>query len=135
MKKNIQIMAIIFIVLLNSFTSNARQSVDDTIKSIIAQNWYSIALENMPHFNIDSLVSAIEARDDTMKGKYQYAHKIPVNISPGNTGNWITITGIGKIWCLRIKSGSAMMLEINFSNFHLPKGAKLWVYNKNINLE
>lgn len=55
-----------------------------------------------------------------------------VNIDIKDKGT-VTETAEGKIWQFRIESENARSLGIIFSQYHLPPGAKLFIYNKDQN--
>ncbi|KAA1244481.1 T9SS type A sorting domain-containing protein [Aquimarina sp. RZ0] len=61
--------------------------------------------------------------------RFAYAHE--VNYNPNNSGTWSTTTNGDRIWMLNIESSGAKSLNFTFSDFYLPEGAKLFVYNEN----
>ncbi|WP_062060237.1 T9SS type A sorting domain-containing protein [Aquimarina longa] len=67
-------------------------------------------------------------REKDVPHRFAYAHK--VNINPDNTGRWFTKPNGDKYWLLEIQSKGAKSLNFTFSDFYLPKGSKLFFYNK-----
>ena len=60
----------------------------------------------------------------TMNGKIIYE-----NFSPTTHGNWSTLSDGSSIWRLQLHAQDAMSVAAYFSNFHLPIGSSLWIYN------
>ncbi len=57
-------------------------------------------------------------------------YSIPTNISMDNSGTWTDVPDGGRIWQLQIKSPSALAQVVYYDKFHLPVGAKLFLYNE-----
>jgi hypothetical protein len=53
---------------------------------------------------------------------------LPAGANLQNSGSWCDVKG-GSIWRLRIKAPGAKALDLFYSSFFLPAGAKLFVYN------
>ncbi len=69
------------------------------------------------------------AQDNDDFKSLEFAHKFFVNLRPDNSGiNFITNDNI-KVWRVGIRSSKAYSINILFSKFNLPEGAKLFVYN------
>lgn len=58
----------------------------------------------------------------------EFAHKFFVHLRPGNSGITFTTDNL-KVWRVGIRSKGAYSLNILFSKFRLPEGAKVFVYN------
>jgi len=82
----------------------------------------------MPSFNIDS-VRAIDDLPGNRVGGLTFAHKFFVNLSPENSGIVFHTEDGTKVWKIGIRSSGAYSLNILFSDFLLPKGAKVFLYN------
>ena len=59
---------------------------------------------------------------------YMYAHSIPVNINPNNSGTILNMPNGGKLWQVAIESKSAHSISLLFDSFELPEGAELFIY-------
>lgn len=59
----------------------------------------------------------------------EFAHKFFVNINPSNAGITFDTAYGTKVWRVGIRSSKAYSLNILFSKFKVPEGAKLFVYN------
>ncbi|MFW5700746.1 MAG: hypothetical protein ACOCWM_03565 [Cyclobacteriaceae bacterium] len=70
-------------------------------------------------------------KNENREGKpYKFAHVFEVNIDIKAEGTLDSIGETGKIWRLSIKSPTAYSLNFTVSNFNLPNGADLFLYNK-----
>lgn len=54
---------------------------------------------------------------------------LPADLSPDNSGEWLTLPGGEKIWRLRIKVPEATALTLYYRSFSIPPGGKLFIYN------
>ncbi len=64
------------------------------------------------------------------RGKpFRYGKVHNVNLSPENSGTWMTLDNGDKIWRLRIKSTGAYSLSLIFDNYKLNNGAKIFLYS------
>jgi hypothetical protein len=59
----------------------------------------------------------------------KFAHSFPVSITPGNAGSWHETDGFS-VWHLMVESDGAYSLNIIFSKFYLPEGARLFIFDK-----
>lgn len=85
---------------------------------------YSIPKISMPPINLE------KRKQEGNEKPYQFAYAHKVNINPNNSGTWHTLSNGDKYWVLEIESKGAKSLNFTFSDFYLPKGAKLFFYNK-----
>jgi hypothetical protein len=86
-----------------------------------------IALVSSPAVNQQAV-----AREDEERHRQGLAPRfaIPkeVSISPQNDGTWETIDGETLLWRLRVSSPGALSLNLGFTRFYMPEGARLLVY-------
>lgn len=75
----------------------------------------------------------IEAKDFN-SGKdgelYVIANIHQTNFSLTNSGKWKNLANGDRLWTIRIHSKNALATNALFSNFYLPKGAKLFLYSE-----
>ena len=76
--------------------------------------------------------SNIQAEESLLKN-LRFAHGFNVKISPKNQGRWTNGPNGHKIWQLKIRSQGARSLGIIFSDFELPQGARLFLFNEKTN--
>jgi lysyl endopeptidase len=74
----------------------------------------------------------MESHDINLKS-LRFAHNFNVNFSPGSDGIWIDNIKGFDIWTLKIRSNEAKSLSLIFDKFHLPKGARLFLFNEEKN--
>lgn len=60
--------------------------------------------------------------------RFAYPHK--TNLNPKNSGKWFTNSKGDRYWLIEIESKGAISLNLTFSNFQVPEGAKMFIYNK-----
>ncbi len=87
--------------------------------------------KTMPAVNNLKLRREALTRFQQAKGlkPFRFAHGFDVDISPGTDGIWTPDIGGYDVWQLRIRSAEAYSLNLIFENFHLPAGARLFLYN------
>ena len=82
----------------------------------------------LPAFDVDSLL-----REDSIyhnpNGALRFAHKLFVNLSPGNSGVSFNLDDGTRIWKLGLRSKGAYSLNLIFEEFVVPPGARLFLYN------
>jgi hypothetical protein len=88
-----------------------------------------VAVEIMPKVNVKQLL-AEDSLDEINKDlPWRFGENIPVSFDLNNSGTWDILPNGDKIWRLGIKCPGAFTINLTFDNYHLPPGAKLFVYN------
>jgi len=82
----------------------------------------------MPAINTDSLLE-IDALPGNRIGGLKFAHTFFTNLSPENSGVSFTTEDGTHIWKVGIRSSGAYSLNVLFSEFLLPDGAEVFLYN------
>ncbi|MDR1674975.1 MAG: protease, partial [Tannerella sp.] len=54
---------------------------------------------------------------------------IDVALNPQNSGRWSALPGGERIWQLHLQAKGALALLLYYSDFHIPEGGKLFLYN------
>lgn len=68
---------------------------------------------------------------DTIKDiPWRFGKNIPVSINPDSNGIWEYLENGDKLWRTSIHSPGAYTLNLTFNQYHLPPGARLFVYNE-----
>lgn len=62
-------------------------------------------------------------------GPYRFAEALTTNYTTQNSGTWTTMPDGSRLWRIRIFSENALNLNLAFTRFDLPEGAKVWLYN------
>ena len=82
------------------------------------------------NFNVEDLKMVDEWQ--VSQGKpLRIATHIPTHIDINSHGHWLTLPDGTKIWQLRIHAKDAIALTLYYSDFHIPQGGKLFIYNQN----
>jgi lysyl endopeptidase len=85
-------------------------------------------VQQLPPFNVDSLL-AIDALPGNRIGGLKFAHTLFTNLSPENAGATFTVGDSIRVWKVGVRSPGAYSLNVLFSEFDLPDGASVYVYN------
>lgn len=59
-----------------------------------------------------------------------FSYLMPVDITLQNSGEWKTLYNGDRVWKMAIKSKYAKALTLLYSNFYMPEGATLYIYNE-----
>ncbi|MGA2421851.1 MAG: Ig-like domain repeat protein [Candidatus Acidiferrum sp.] len=84
----------------------------------------------LPTFDADRLIADDRARGKSQQnpGPQRFAIGAEVAYNTGNSGTWQDVSD-GRLWRLRIQSPSAKSLNLGFTRYEMPEGAKLWIYD------
>lgn len=84
----------------------------------------------MPGVDVDALL--LEDAEDEMKGvPYRFGYPMNVDYNLYTNGTWENLPDGGKLWRLTIVCPEAITTNLIYSNFFMPPGAKLYLYNEN----
>lgn len=76
------------------------------------------------------------AMDDAIREEQglplRYAIPQPVRLTPSGSGNWEKLRGGLWLWRLRIRAAGAASLNLGFTRFRLPAGARLQIYSADL---
>lgn len=93
----------------------------------------NISADNVDHLQINPPsmidIQAEDAEDEKNGQMMKVARLLPVNASIENSGTWEKSSDGQDIWRLKISSDGAKACVIHFSEFTLPDGSELFVYN------
>ncbi len=73
----------------------------------------------------------INDRDKSLP--WRYGIERPLNLDMSELGVWTVLDNGDRIWRARIVSRNALNLSINFSDFYLPVGASIHLFNDDLN--
>lgn len=82
----------------------------------------------MPSLDTDS-ARAVDDLPGNRVGGLRFAHTFFTNLSPENSGIVFHTENGSKVWKVGIRSNGALTLNVLFSEFELPEGATLFLYN------
>jgi hypothetical protein len=90
----------------------------------------SIPTLTMPAVDREQLLNEDAAREASgIAAPFRFGKNIPVNITPQNSGRWLTLSNGDKLWQVEIACEGAYSINFIFDEYELPEGAKLWLYN------
>lgn len=89
-----------------------------------------IPTAKMPKIDLAAL-KAEDALNESNKQVYRFGKSIEVSLNLDNSGVWQTLPNGDKLWRLQIHSKDAKSINLIYSDFYLPKGGKLFLYNAN----
>lgn len=99
-------------------SNNTKHSIDQ-LKDIV----------EMPSFDLEAVIIANEANSANKVGPYMFGYEHAVNYNLNNAGEWEYLDNGDRVWRMRITSPGALSLNFVFSDFNLPEGAHLHIYN------
>lgn len=82
----------------------------------------------MPTFDMNALLKEDEVNDRNPDKPFRFGQNLHVNLNPSNSGVWDVLEDGSRLWRLGITSKGAKTINMAFNQFHLPKGARLFVY-------
>lgn len=82
----------------------------------------------MPTFDMAALLKEDEVNDRNADKPFRFGQNLYVDINPSNSGVWNVLEDGSRLWRLGITSKGAKTINLTFNQYHLPKGAKLFVY-------
>ncbi|MDR0542652.1 MAG: hypothetical protein LBH19_10665 [Dysgonamonadaceae bacterium] len=83
----------------------------------------------MPAFDLDSVLRLDALNRRNMRGSFSFAHKFYTHIERGKDGNERILVDGARVWQVGVHSKGAYSINLLFTEFHVPEGAKLFLYN------
>ena len=83
----------------------------------------------LPEINLENIAlqDSINDLDKTLPRRYGIVRDVTLDVK--QQGTVTTLPNGDKVWLLGIKSPNALNLSVNFNNFNLPQGGRLYLYN------
>jgi len=127
--RNLTISLSIFLCLITSAYAQISQGGEPLFSKENFSKSTEISTVELPKVDVVKLLKedGEEASKDVPL-RFAYAHD--VNLNPKNSGKWFTNENGDKFWLLELESKGAKSLNLTFSNFYLPEGSKLFIYNE-----
>ncbi len=120
---------IMFIMNTNSVTAQVHEG-GIPIGFDASLNANNIPVIEMPIVNIDSLQKEDLKNDKHKEIPWRFGYNHAVNMNPNNAGVWTTLSNGDRLWQVGIHCPNAVTINLAFDEFHLPKGAKMFIYNQ-----
>lgn len=93
------------------------------------QNLEQVVPMMMPKFDLKALQAEDEANKNKKDIPWRFGTEFLVDHNLQNSGKWTTLANGDRIWRIRYKSVGAKTLNFLFSDFYMPKGGKVYLYN------
>lgn len=85
--------------------------------------------KEMPPFDIDEQLRIDSLNESDLRSGYHFAYKFMTDFTPENSGTSFTLADGTRVWRLGIRSAKAYSINVLFTEFELPEGAQLFLYN------
>lgn len=123
--------SVLLIALLNSMTLTAQISHGGSpvSKSALKTLLPPAPQVVMPVFNVDSMLMEDAVNDANKIGPWRFGYNHTVSYDLDNSGTWSTLPNGDRVWRLSIKCKRALSINLEFSKFYIPDGAKVFVMN------
>ena len=89
----------------------------------------AFSFEEMPAFDLQEQLCLDSMEYDGLRASNRFAYKFMTDFTPDNSGEWFTLADGTRVWRLGIRSEGAVSLNLLFSEYELPEGAQLFLYN------
>ncbi|MCB0514926.1 MAG: PKD domain-containing protein [Chitinophagales bacterium] len=83
----------------------------------------------MPAFDVQNMLEEDEILYNAKGEKYRFGKEFNTDISLENNGSWEILPNGDRLWRCGIYSVGAKSMNFQFSQYYLPQGAKLFIYN------
>ncbi len=129
MRNIVRLLAVSFVFVLFTTVAFSQLSEGGTPAGFKLAPTNHLMVEQMPVFDIDSMYAedAVNAQHKEHPFRFGYNHLVNYNIQ--NSGRIVTQSNGDRIWQLDVRSSGAISINLAFSSFYLPDGAKLFVYS------
>lgn len=83
----------------------------------------------LPEIDLKKLQAEDAINDQRKDLPWRFGQEIIVDYNLGNSGQWTTLENGDRIWRIRFQSKGAKTMNFIFSDFYMPEGATLYLYN------
>lgn len=84
----------------------------------------------MPSFDVAEELRIDSLNESDLRSGFRFAYKFITNYTPDNSGVTFTLADGTRVWRLGIYSPGALSLNVLFTEYELPEGAQLFLYNE-----
>jgi hypothetical protein len=85
--------------------------------------------EEMPPFDVEEELRMDASNRNDLRGGYRFAYKFMTDFNRSNSGSSFTLSDGTRVWILGIRSQGALSINVLFTEYELPEGAQLFLYN------
>lgn len=83
----------------------------------------------MPPFDIEEQLRIDSLNESDLRSGYHFAYKFMTDFTPENSGTRFTLADGTRVWRLGIRSAGAFSINVLFSEYEVPEGARLFLFN------
>ena len=83
----------------------------------------------LPAIDLEKLVEEDLVNDQRKDIPWRFGQEIVVDYNLGNSGQWLELENGDRIWRIRFQSVGAKTMNFIFSDFYMPQGASLYLFN------
>lgn len=83
----------------------------------------------MPAFDVAEELRIDSLNESDFRSGYRFAYKFMTSLNIKNAGTSFTLADGTKVWRLGIRSADALSINVLFSEYELPKGGQVFLYN------
>lgn len=120
---------IILCMLFSIYGINAQVTNEGKPMSWSLRNTTKLAPIVLPKIDLEKLQAEDLVNDQQKDIPWRFGQEIIVDYNLGNSGEWTTLENGDRIWRIRFKSSGAKTMNFIFSDFYMPEGATLYLYN------
>ena len=118
---------LLFILLLSFSFVYTQNIINGSPYSFTDSKLQTIKFIEMPEVDLDKLL--IEDKNVAPGTPFRYGKIFYVDYNLNNSGTWEVLDDGSRLWRLEIHSKGAFSIGIEYDYFHLPKGARFYIYN------
>ncbi|MDH6535426.1 T9SS C-terminal target domain-containing protein [Parabacteroides sp. 52] len=85
--------------------------------------------KEMPSFDVAEELRIDSLNETDLRSSYRFAYKFITDYNRGNAGLSFTLPDGTRVWRLGIRSSGALSINILFTDYELPEGGRLFLYN------
>ena len=119
------LLSLISISALEAQVSHGGYPLPLTATKSIAQNMFV----EMPAFDLGEQLRLDSLNGSDLRSGFHFAYKFMTDYTPSNSGIHFTTADGTQVWRLGIRSSNALSLNVLFTEYELPEGASLFLYN------
>ena len=120
---------VILCMLFSVYGINAQVTNEGKPMSWSLRNTTKLASIVLPKIDLEKLQAEDLVNDQRKDIPWRFGQEIIVDYNLGNSGEWTTLENGDRIWRIRFKSNGAKTMNFIFSDFYMPEGATLYLYN------
>jgi len=86
---------------------------------------------HLPAVDVAALMQEDAARAaQGIKGPYRFGFEHATDLTMQNSGSWFTMPNGDRVWRLQLHCPGALAINLQFSNYVIPDGARMFLYNE-----